>query len=84
MYRSKILNDMPDYMALGLQDYEVTGAMMRYNRGWILEQLRSGRTIIDIGGDPNRAVPSIFYQMEQNMLRNYMELHPEFERLIKK
>jgi filamentous hemagglutinin len=81
---SKILNDMPDYMALGLQDYEVTGAMMQYNRKWILEQMRSGRTIIDLGSDPNRAVPSIFYQMEKNMLRNYIELHPEFERLIKK
>ncbi len=51
--------------------------MMRYNRKWILDQMRSGRKIIDIGPDPNRAVPSIFYQMEQNMVKNYRKLHPE-------
>jgi hypothetical protein len=51
---------------------------MQHNRKWILEQMRSGRKIIDIGADANRARPSIFYQMEQNMLKNYQKLHPEF------
>jgi len=57
---------------------QVTSSMMQYNRKWILEQMRSGRQIIDIGADANRATPSIFYQMEQNMLKNYQKLHPEF------
>lgn len=40
--------------------------------------IRSGRKIIDIGADVNRARPSIFYEMEKNMLKNYQKLHPEF------
>lgn len=72
-----ILNDMPDFAAMGMEPHEVTGAMMQYNRQWLLRQLRSGRQIIDIGSDPNRAVPSIFYQMEKNMITNYAKLHPE-------
>lgn len=73
---AKILNDMPDFAAMGMKPHEVTSSMMQYNRKWILEQMRSGRPIIDIGKDPNRAMPSIFYQMEQNMLNNYQKLHP--------
>ena len=73
---AKILNDMPEYMNMGLTDYEVTIKMMEYNRKWILEQLRSGREIIDIGIDASRKIPSIFYQMEQNMIKNYNKLNP--------
>lgn len=75
---AKILNDMPDFRAMGMNPDQVTSAMMQYNRKWILEQMRSGRQIIDIGADVNRARPSIFYEMEQNMLKNYQKLHPEF------
>jgi hypothetical protein len=75
---AKILNDMPDLKAMGMDADQVTSSMMQYNRKWMLEQMRSGRQIIDIGADANRANPSIFYQMEQNMLRNYQKLHPEF------
>lgn len=75
---SKILNDMPDFRSMGMNADQVTSSMMQYNRKWILEQMRSGRQIIDIGADANRATPSIFYQMEQNMLKNYQKLHPEF------
>ncbi|MCA2998930.1 MAG: hypothetical protein ING75_10045 [Rhodocyclaceae bacterium] len=75
---AKILNDMPDFKAMGMNRDQVTSAMMQHNRVWILDQMRSGRQIIDIGADPNRALPSIFYQMEQNMLKNYQKLHPEF------
>ena len=75
---SKILNDMPDFRSMGMNANQVTSSMMQYNRKWILEQMRSGREIIDIGADANRASSSIFYQMEQNMLRNYQKLHPEF------
>ncbi len=75
---AKILNDMPDFKAMGMNPNQVTSAMMQYNRKWILEQMRSGRQIIDIGADVNRARPSIFYQMEQNMLKNYQKLHPKF------
>jgi len=81
--RAEILNDMPDFEAMGMNDEQVMGAMMQYNRQWILDQMRSGRQIIDIGADPNRATPSIFYQMEQNMLNNYQKLHPEFNSLVK-
>jgi hypothetical protein len=70
---SVILNDMPIFS--GTAD-QVTSQMMQYNRQWILEQLRSGNTIIDLGFDINRARPSIFYQMEQNMINNYNLLHP--------
>jgi hypothetical protein len=76
---SKILNDMPDFKAMGMAPHEVTNAMMSYNRKWILEQMRSGRPILDIGRDAARARPSIFYDMEQNMLKNYQKLHPEFK-----
>jgi hypothetical protein len=75
---AKILNDMPDFKAMGMNPDQVTSSMMQYNRKWILEQMRSGRQIIDIGSDVNRTTPSIFYQMEQNMLRNYQKLHPDF------
>ena len=75
---AKILNNMPDFKAMGMSPDQVTSAMMQYNRKWILEQIRSGRQIIDIGADANRARPSIFYQMEQKMLKNYQKLHPEF------
>ena len=49
---------------------------MQYNRKWLLQQMRSGRPILDIGLDPARKTPSIFYQMEQNMMKNYKKLHP--------
>lgn len=75
---AKILNDMPEYWNMGLKDYEVTSKMMEYNRKWILEQFRSGREIIDIGIDANRKMPSVFYEMEQNMIKNYKKLHPEW------
>ncbi|MGV8096319.1 MAG: DUF6443 domain-containing protein [Mangrovibacterium sp.] len=70
---SVILNDMPKFT--GTAD-QVTSQMMQYNRQWILNQMRSGRSILDIGLDVNRANPSIFYQMEQNMIKNYQILHP--------
>ncbi len=78
------LDDMPDFIAMGMNADEVTSAMMQYNRKWLLEQLRNGRQIIDIGTDINRAVPSIFYRMENNMIRNYQKLHPEFNNLIRR
>jgi hypothetical protein len=37
---AKILNDMPDFKAMGMKPHEVTSAMMQYNRNWILEQLK--------------------------------------------
>ena len=70
---SVILNDMPAFTG---NVEQVTSQMMQYNRQWMLDQLRSGNTIIDIGIDINRAQPSIFYQMEQNMIKNYRFLHP--------
>jgi hypothetical protein len=79
-----ILNDMPDFAGQGMKDYEVTSAMMRYNRQWFLNQLRSGRSILDIGRDPERVDPSIFYEMESNMMKNYMKLHPEWNNVVRK
>lgn len=81
---AKILNDMPDFKAMGQNADQVTSSMMQYNRKWILEQMRSGRPIIDIGRDPNRAQPSIFYEMEQRMVKNYQKLHPEWSGVTKK
>jgi len=77
---AKILNDMPKFTGTAEQ---ITSQMMQYNRKWILEQLRSGRTILDIGRDLLRKNPSIFYQMEQNMLKNYLKLHPGSVKIIK-
>lgn len=78
-----VLNDMPDFRAMGMNRDQVTSAMMQYNRKWILEQIRSGRQIIDIGADVNRSRPSIFYEMEQNMLKNYQKLHPDFKNVTR-
>jgi hypothetical protein len=68
-----ILNNMPKFAGTA---EEITSKMMTFNRQWILQQMRSGRPIINIGSDPARGVPSIFYQMEQNMMKNYLKLHP--------
>lgn len=77
---SVILNNMPKFT--GTAD-QITSQMMTYNRQWILQQMRSGRPILDIGLDATRANPSIFYQMEQNMMRNYLKLHPNAFQVIK-
>jgi hypothetical protein len=66
---ARTLSDMPDFAARGLVNFQVTSEMMKFNRKWLLEQLRTGRKIIDIGPDPNRMVPSIFYEMERTMIR---------------
>lgn len=70
---STILNTMPKFTGTAEQ---ITSKMMQYNRQWILNEIRSGRTILDIGRDATRNNPSIFYQMEQNMIKNYKLLHP--------
>jgi hypothetical protein len=75
-----ILNNMPKFAGTASQ---VTSQMMTYNRQWLLQQMRSGRPILDIGLDPARGVPSIFYQMEQNMMKNYLKLHPNAFQIIK-
>ena len=75
---AKILNDMPEYWNMGLKPHEVTSKMMQYNRKWLLEQIKDGRRIIDIGRDASRAESSVFYQMEQAMTRAYKKLHPEW------
>ena len=77
---STTLNNMPKFSG---SPHQVTSKMMEYNRKWILQQMRSGRPIMDIGLDPTRGAPSIFYQMEQNMIKNYLKLHPGAFILIK-
>ena len=77
---ARTINNMPEFT--GTQD-QITSQMMRYNRQWILNEMRSGNTILDIGLDINRAEPSIFYQMEQNMIKNYQILHPGSLNIIK-
>lgn len=69
-----ILNNMPNYG----RGTEATSKMMAFNRKWLLDEMRSGRTIIDIGRDIRRTKGldikdgiSIFYQMEQSMIKNY-------------
>jgi len=76
---AKILNDMPVFT--GTRD-QITSQMMQYNRKWILNAMRSGK-ILDIGVDVNRKTPSIFFQMEQNMIKNYQKLYPDFLNIIK-
>lgn len=62
---------------------QITSQMMTYNRQWILNEMRSGRTILDIGVDTGKTNRSIFYQIEQNMLKNYQILHPNSLNIIK-
>jgi RHS repeat-associated protein len=69
-----IMNTMPVFTGTAEQ---ITSKMMQYNRQWILNEIRSGQTILDIGRDATRVNPSIFYQMEQNMIKNYKLLHPQ-------
>jgi len=77
---STFLNNMPTFTGTPTQ---VTSQMMTYNRQWILQQMRNSKTIIDIGLDPVRTNPSIFYQMEQNMMKNYLKLHPNAFQIIR-
>lgn len=77
---SIILNNMPKFSG---SRHQVTSKMMQYNRQWLLHQMRSGRPIMDIGLDPTRGAPSIFYQMEQRMISNYLKLHPNAFKVIK-
>ncbi|MEO4004182.1 hypothetical protein [Flavobacterium sp. CAU 1735] len=79
-FGSVILNNMPKFTG---SSHQVTSQMMTYNRQWLLQQMRSGRPIIDIGLDPTSGAPSIFYQMEQNMMKNYLKLHPNAFQIIK-
>jgi hypothetical protein len=81
---SKILDDMPNFRAMKMTDEQITNAMMEHNRKWLLEQIKSGRPIIDIGLDPARSNRSVFYEMEQTMLKNYKKLHPDFDNLIRR
>jgi RHS repeat-associated protein len=71
---SIILDNMPKFVGT---DYEITSKMMTFNRKFMLQRMRSGKPFLDMGRDPNRAIPSIFYEMEQNMMKNYLKLHPD-------
>jgi len=71
---ARALNNMPVFAG---NKEQITSQMMAYNRRWFLDELRSGRTILDIGPDPARINPSIFYQMERRMMKNYYKLHPQ-------
>lgn len=77
---SVTLTNMPKFVGT---DYQITSQMMTHNRQWILQQMRNSKTIIDIGVDPMRSTPSIFYQMEQNMMNNYLNLYPNAFQIIK-
>lgn len=76
---SVILNNMPKFT--GTTD-QVTSQMMTYNRQWWLQQMRTGRPVLNMGLD-GRASLSIFFQMEQNMMNNYLKLHPNAFQIIK-
>jgi len=76
---SRTLSDMPDFTCT---DDQRTSQMIQYNRKWILGEMRSGNTILDIGLDINRTYPNIFYQMEQNMIKNYQILYPSLLNVI--
>ena len=44
---AKILNDMPDFKAMGMNPDQVTSSMMQYNRKWMIEQMRVvGKSLI--------------------------------------
>ena len=60
------------YQAWTTEPFDPVLAMKR-NRRWLLEKVRGGFEIIDIGIDPDRVNRSNFYAMEKEMLlqRNY-------------
>jgi len=62
--------------------YQITSKMMEYNRSWWLDQMRNGRPVYNMGLDIYRLEPSIFYQMEQNMMNNHLKLHPNAFQII--
>ena len=76
---SVILNNMPEFTG---EKYQITSKMMENNRSWWLDQMRTGRPVYNIGLDIYRQEPSIFYQMEQNMMNNYLKLHPNAFQII--
>lgn len=43
-----------------------------------------GRSFLDIGLEPGRKLPSIFYQMEKTMIKNYLKMHPEVFKIFNK
>lgn len=47
---------------------------MKQNRGWLFDKLRNGYKVIDIGVDPERKIRSVFYQMEEEVLRRTKRL----------
>lgn len=62
------------YRPWKLESFDFDLAMSR-NQRWIDDQIRQGRTIIDIGPDFNRrsigSPPSPFYNMERSRLDGY-------------
>jgi len=76
---SVILDNMPKFTGT---PHQIISQRMVFNRQWFLKQMRSGRPILDIGLD-GRANPSIYYPMEQNMIKNYLKLHPDAFQVIK-
>lgn len=75
-----ILNNMPKFTGNAAQQ---ASQKMFYNRKWFLEQLRSGRPVLDMGVDGIRIDRSIYHVMEGNMLKNYLKLHPNAVKVLK-
>ena len=53
---------------------------MQYNRKWILNEMRSGKTILDIGVDINRGRPSIGHVPNKLVNKNSIEFQYYFYR----
>ena len=55
------------YQAWRIEPFDYDLAMRR-NRRWLLEKMRAGYEIVDIGIDPDRVRRSEFYAMERSLL----------------
>lgn len=70
--------EMPDWINRMPRGDAKTAAMMDYNQKWLQDHMDKGTDIIDIGRDAKRADPSAFYDMEQEMLKNYKNMNPDW------
>ncbi len=65
---------MPEHILKMPDGYRKWNAMMQYNREWLFQHLKSGSKVVDIGIDINRPLQygrSLYYQMEQNVIKYY-------------
>ena len=70
-YGISVEDAMKEIKKKGAEFWKEGGEAYQLNKEWIEQKMKEGKTIIDIGTDPNRQNRSIFYQMEREATKNY-------------